>query len=107
MRLYLTFPALLLLAIPMMASAQIAPADAPAQDASPAESSHDFRYTLTVINDATLDTDLTPPLPAQASPLLHDPSVTLFLNQLLLEPSFTFRYRSRWSIASSVVGLAD
>jgi hypothetical protein len=25
----------------------------------------------------------------------------------LLEPSFTLRYRSRWSIASSVVGLAE
>jgi hypothetical protein len=39
--------------------------------------------------------------------MLTDPSVTLLQNQLLLEPSFTLRYRSRWSIASSVVGLAD
>jgi hypothetical protein len=39
--------------------------------------------------------------------MLKDPTVTLFQNQLLLEPSFTLRYRSRWSIASSVVGLAD
>jgi hypothetical protein len=90
-----------------MAAAQIAPPDAPLQDATPAESNHDFRYTLTVINDATFDTDLVPPLPAQASPLLHDPSLTLFQNQLLLEPSLTVRYRSRWSVASSVVGLAD
>jgi len=28
-------------------------------------------------------------------------------NQLLLEPSFTLRYLSRWSLASSVVGLAE
>jgi hypothetical protein len=39
--------------------------------------------------------------------MLTDPSVTLLQNQLLVEPSFTFRYRSRWSCASSVVGLAD
>ena len=39
--------------------------------------------------------------------MLKDPSVTLLQNQLLLEPSFTLRYRSRWSLASSVVGLAD
>jgi hypothetical protein len=31
----------------------------------------------------------------------------LFQNQLLVEPSFTLRYRSRWTLASSVVGLAD
>ena len=107
MRLYLPLPALLLLAIPMIAASQIAPADAPAQDASPAESNHDFRYTLTVIDDATFYPNLIPPLPAQASPFLHDPSVTLFQDQLLLEPSFTFRYKSRWTVASSVVGLAD
>jgi hypothetical protein len=39
--------------------------------------------------------------------LLKDPSVTLLQNQLLLEPSFALRYRSRWSVASSVVGLAE
>jgi len=31
----------------------------------------------------------------------------MFQNQLLLEPSFTLRYRSRWTLASSVVGLAN
>jgi hypothetical protein len=39
--------------------------------------------------------------------MLKDPLVTLLQNQLLLEPSFTLRYRSRWSLASSLVGLAE
>ncbi|MGA9672333.1 MAG: hypothetical protein WBQ94_24175, partial [Terracidiphilus sp.] len=81
--------------------------DPPAQDAPIQESRYDFRYTITAINDTTFYTNLIPPLPASASLFLKDPSVTLFQNQLLLEPSFTLRYRSRWTLASSVVGLAD
>ena len=76
-----------------------------AQD-PPAEQRSDFRYSISVINDATFDSNLRPPLPATAS-MLTDPSVTLLQNQLLLEPSFTFRFESRWSLASSVVGVAD
>ncbi|MGA2674024.1 MAG: hypothetical protein ABSE99_12425 [Terracidiphilus sp.] len=81
--------------------------DAPAQDAPAQESRYDFRYTFTAIDDATFDSSLKAPLPEQASQLLNDPTVTLLQNQLLLEPTFALRYRSRWSIASSVVGLAE
>ncbi|MGO9318173.1 MAG: hypothetical protein ACLPXT_08330 [Terracidiphilus sp.] len=89
--------ALLLLAIVTLAAAQDDPPPAPRRD---------FRYTFAAINDATFESNLQPPLPASAS-MLKEPSVTLFENQLLLEPSFTLRYRSRWTLASSVVGLAD
>ena len=96
MKLALTLPALLLLALA---------ASATAQD-SPPEPRRDFRYSLAAINDATFDSSLQPPLPASAS-MLTEPSVTLLQNQLLLEPSFTLRYCSRWSLAASAVGLAD
>jgi hypothetical protein len=97
----------LISAILLATSVQMTAQDAPAPDAPPQESRYDFRYTITAINDATFYSNLIPPLPAQTSQLLNDPSVTLFQNQLLLEPSFTLRYRSRWTVASSVVGLAD
>jgi hypothetical protein len=97
MKLAHTLPALLLLAIAAYAAAQ---------DSPPLEPRRDFRYTFSAIDDATIDSSLQPPLPPSAS-RLTDPSVTLFQNQLLLEPSFTLRYRSRWSLASSVVGLTD
>lgn len=77
-----------------------------AQDNPPSEPRRDFRYSFSAINDATFDSDLRPPLPATAT-MLKDPSVTLFQNQVLLEPSFTLRYRSRWSLAASAVGLAN
>lgn len=77
-----------------------------AQDEPPAEPRLDFRYTFAAIDDATFDSNLQPPLPPVAN-MLKDPTVTLFQNQLLLEPSFTLRYRSRWSLASSVVGVAQ
>ena len=96
MKLALTLPALLLLALA---------ASAATQD-SPPEPRRDFRYSLAAINDATFDSSLQPPLPASAS-MLTEPSVTLLQNQLLLEPSFTLRYCSRWSLAASAVGLAD
>ena len=92
----LRIPALLLLAVATFAAAQ---------DNPPPEPRHDFRYSFAAIDDATFLSDLTPPLPPSAS-MLKAPTVTLFHNQLLLEPSFTLRYRSRWSIAASVVGLA-
>jgi len=97
MKLVGTSPALLLLAAATLAAAQ---------DDLPPEPHSDFRYSVSVINDATFYSDLRPPLPESAY-MLADPSVTLFQNQSLVEPSFTFRYRSRWSLASSVVGLAD
>jgi hypothetical protein len=93
----LTFPALLFLAAASLATAQDGPWQAPRTD---------FRYSVAAIDDATFDCSLQPPLPASAASL-KAPSVTLFQNQLLLEPSFTFRYRSRWSLASSVVGRAE
>jgi hypothetical protein len=98
---------LLISAILLAASVPMTAQDTPAQDAPPPESRYNFRYTFAAINDATFYSDLVPPLPAQASQLPNDPSVTLFQNQLLVEPSFTLRYRSRWTLASSVVGLAD
>jgi hypothetical protein len=81
-------------------------ASAMAQDEPPPEQRRDFRYAFAAIDDATFDSDLRPPLPASAT-MLKRPTVTLLQNQLLLEPSFTLRYRSRWSLASSVVGLAE
>ena len=81
--------------------------DIAAQDAPPPEPCYDFRYSFAVIDDATLYSNLNPPLPASLNQLLNNPSFTLFQNQFLLEPSFTLRYRSRWSVASSVVALAE
>ena len=115
MRLHLKIPMLLLLAASMQSvsqdsATQVATAQNPTpatQDATPAEPNYDFRYTLRVIDDATFFSDLIPPLPAGASQTLTDPKVTLLQNQLLLEPSFTLRYHSRWTLASSVVALAD
>jgi hypothetical protein len=98
MRLSLTIPVFLLLAAAYMATAQDAPPTAPR---------YDFRYSFSAIDDATFYGNLQVPLPASASQLLHDPTVTLLQNQLLLEPSFALRYRSRWSIAASVVGVAE
>jgi hypothetical protein len=97
MKLARTLPALLLLAIGAFAAAQ---------DSPPPEPRHDFRYAFSAIDDATFDSSLQPPLPASAS-MLKDPTVTLLQNQLLLEPSFTLRYRSRWSLAASAVGLSQ
>lgn len=97
MKLAHTAPALLLIVLAVFAVAQ--------DDPSP-EPRRYFRYSFAVINDATFDSNLIPPLPASAN-LPKDPSVTLFQNQLLLESSFTLRYRSRWTLASSVVGLAQ
>jgi len=108
----LLIPAILLAACLQLA-AQDSPApdklsqDSPAQDASPPAPRYDFRYSFAVIDDATFYGNLTPPLPPLETQLVNAPSVTLFQNQLLLEPSFTLRYRSRWTLASSVVGLAE
>ncbi|MGD0903784.1 MAG: hypothetical protein ABR924_12675 [Terracidiphilus sp.] len=81
--------------------------DNPVQEASPPAPRYDFRYSFAAIDDATFYSNLTPPLPPPEKQLVSAPSVTLFQNQLLLEPSFTLRFRSRWTLASSVVGLAE
>jgi hypothetical protein len=78
----------------LAASMQLAAQDTLAQDALPSEPKHDFRDSLTIIDDATLYSNLQVPIPK-------------VLNQVLVEPSFTFRYQQRWTVASSVVGLAD
>ncbi|MFZ1085655.1 MAG: hypothetical protein WAN35_11880 [Terracidiphilus sp.] len=90
----------ILVLLPLAISASVA-----AQDDAPAKPRHDFRYSFAAINDATIYSSLKAPLPPSANPPV-DPVVTLLQNQLLLEPSFTLRYYSRWSLASSVVGTA-
>ena len=88
MKLRLLIPFLLAASIHLVAQ------DPPAQDDPPSEPKHDFRYSLALIDDATLYSNLQVPIPK-------------VLNQVLLEPSFTFRYQQRWTLASSLVGLAD
>jgi hypothetical protein len=69
-------------------------ANCPAQSGSDADSRREVRSSLSVINDATTLSGLTVPIPK-------------FENRLLIEPAFSMRYDSRWSLASSVVGVAD
>jgi hypothetical protein len=97
MKLTISFSALLLVAIASCAVSQ---------DVTAPEPRRDFRYSIAAIDDATFDSSLQPPLPS-SSAMLKAPSVTFLQNQLLLEPSFTLRYLSRWSLASSVVGRAE
>jgi hypothetical protein len=99
---------LLIAIILIAASLQLAAQNDPAPDArAKPEHRYDFRYSISLIDDATIYSDLIPPLPAGAPISLVSPSYTLLQNQLLLEPSFTLRYRTRWHIASSVIGLAE
>jgi len=83
MKLLLPLPALLLFAT--LAVAQDAPAP---------ESRHDFRYAVAAIDDATFYGNLQVPAPK-------------ILNQLLLEPKITARFRERWTVSSSLIGIAD
>ncbi|MGD0631869.1 MAG: hypothetical protein ABR987_21260 [Terracidiphilus sp.] len=85
MRLSLTIPALLLLAASTWAACQ---------DDPPPEPRRDFRYALATIDDATIYGNLQVPLPK-------------LLNQVLIEPSFDFRYKPHWSFSSSFVGVGD
>jgi hypothetical protein len=73
---------------------RLAAQDDPAPDAPGAESRQDFRYSINAIDDATFYSNLQLPIPKT-------------LNQLLLEPTFTYRYKPQWSFATSLVGLAD
>jgi hypothetical protein len=99
-------PLLKLLILPFAFLFLVVAASAVAQDEPLAEPRYDFRYSFAAIDDATFDSSLQAPLPSNAKPPV-DPVVTLIQNQLLLEPSFTLRYHSRWSLASSVVGVAE
>jgi len=63
------------------------------QDPPPLESSLQTRYSIAVIDDATFYSDLS----------VTSPTV---LNQVLLEPSLSVRYRNRWTFSSSLIGIA-
>src|SRR5580698_1869419 len=86
MKLFIKFPALILLAASSFAAAQ--------DDAAPPEPRRDFRYALAVIDDATVYGHLQAPLPE-------------VLNQVLVEPNLAFRSKPTWSFATSLVGVAD
>ena len=79
-----SMPALLLLAAASLAAAQ----DVPPEQRS------DFRYSLSTIDDLTIYRDLQAPLPQ-----VH--------NQLLVEPTLTYRYKPMWSFSTSLIGLGD
>jgi len=70
-------------------AAQTTPPDAPAP-----ESRNDFRYAIAAIDDATVYGGLQVPLPE-------------VLNQLLLEPTLTYRFKPSFSFSTSLIGLSD
>lgn len=82
--------------IPMLlaTSWQMAAQQDTAQDASTPESRLAFRYSVAAIEDATLYSNLQAPIPR-------------VLNQVLLVPSFTLRYKPLWSFSSSMVGITS
>ena len=87
-------PSLFIPAILLAATIHLVAQDNPSQDApAPPESRRDFRYSLAAINDTTLYSSLQVPLPK-------------LMNQSLIEPTFTFRYKPQWSLSSSLVGVA-
>jgi hypothetical protein len=57
----------------------------------PMESSFTTRYAVAVIDDATFYGGLHAPIPG-------------VLNQLLVEPSFSLKYRDRWNFSTSLIG---
>jgi hypothetical protein len=57
------------------------------------ENSMETRYSIALIDDATFYGNLS----------VRAPEV---LNQVLLEPTFSLRYRKQWSFSSSIVGIA-
>jgi hypothetical protein len=79
-----SIPALFLLAAATLSAAQ----DAPAEKRS------DFRYGLSNIDDFTVYSHLQAPLPE-------------LLNQVLVEPTLTYRYKPMWSFSTSLIGIAD
>ena len=80
----------LLLAAALTAAAQ----DAPTADAPPAESMREYHASLSITDDLTDYSCLQVPLPK-------------LLNQLLIEPTFTFRDKPRFSFSTSLAGVAD
>jgi hypothetical protein len=74
---------LLLLALPMPAGAQ---------DATPPAPRREFRSSLSVIEDATIYSNLRVPVPSA-------------FNQLLVEPSVGLRYRHRLTLSTSLAGI--
>lgn len=85
MKTLFTLPAVLLFAVSSLASSQ---------DAPPPESRSELRYALAVIDDATIYGNLQAPLP-------------LLLNQFLVEPTLTLRYKPQWSFSTSLIGVAN
>jgi hypothetical protein len=79
-----SIPALLILAAASLTAAQ----DAPPEQRS------DFRYSLSTIDDLTTYTGLQAPLPR-------------LLNQVLIEPTLTYRYKPDWSFSTSLIGIAN
>lgn len=98
MRSIRAIPVWVVLGVAMVAAAQDAPAP---------ESQVKMRYSLTVIDDATIYSALHPPLPAALKPILTDPTVNMLQNRVMVEPSLNLRLRDRWSLSSSVVGVAQ
>ena len=99
MRPFALIPAVLALA----AASLLAQDDAPAQPPNP-QKPWEFRYSLAAIDDLTVYSRLQPAIPAAAAQVLTQPTVTLVENQVLLEPSFSLRYQSRWTLSTSLVG---
>ncbi len=62
-----------------------------AQDDAAEESRYDTRYSVAVIDDATFYGNVNAPVPTT-------------LNQVLLEPTFSVKYQSRWTFSTSMVG---
>jgi predicted small secreted protein len=75
----------------ILASACASACGAAGQDTSTAESKLNTRYSVAAIDDATLYSDLREPLPT-------------VLNQVLVEPSFSLRYRQRFTFSTSLIG---
>jgi len=90
----LLIPAILLAASLQIAAQESPTLDTQTQDAPPPESHQDSRYSLAVIDDATFYSNLQVPIPK-------------LLNQALIEPTFTYRYRPTFSFSTSLVGVAD
>jgi hypothetical protein len=90
MKLRLKIPALWWLAALFSAFSALAVA----QDAPPEEPRRYFRYSLSTIDDVTVYSGLQVPLP-------------IVLNQFLVEPTLTFRYKPVWSFSTSLIGVAD
>ena len=86
---YLLIPAIL-----AAAALRMAAQDAQAPDAPVPEARRDVRFAVAVIDDATVYSGLQERLPE-------------VLNQLLVEPTVTFRYKPALSLSTSLIGAED